>query len=122
MSIRAQVADLLGEDLFEQESHLPVPVTRVSVATAVRNCKPNEVVAARLGTRNLAVVALPGGKYFAVDDRCPHDGGLLSNGYVENGLLVCSRHGWEFSVENGKCQHRENCAIRTASLPALAES
>ena len=38
----------------------------------------------------------------AAPDRCPHREGVLSNGTVENGCLVCPYHGWTFASE-GKC-------------------
>lgn len=35
----------------------------------------------------------------AAPDRCPHREGVLSNGTVENGCLVCPYHGWTFASE-----------------------
>ncbi len=119
MSIRAQLADLLGEDPYEAP---PPRVARVSLATAVRTCQDGDVIAAKMGNKELAVVSLPDGRVFALEDRCPHDGGRLSDGFVENGTLVCARHGWEFSVETGECKNRAQCpAIHSASLPALPQ-
>ena len=36
-------------------------------------------------------------------DMCPHAFWPLSEGLVSNGILECPGHGWEFSVESGKC-------------------
>jgi 3-phenylpropionate/trans-cinnamate dioxygenase ferredoxin subunit len=41
------------------------------------------------------------GDFYAVQDVCTHDGGILSNGWLENGALVCPRHGARFSVKTG---------------------
>lgn len=51
------------------------------------------------------VIALArhGGKYCALDNRCPHAGGPLSEGSIENGLLVCPWHGREYDLDNGQC-------------------
>lgn len=39
----------------------------------------------------------------AYEDVCPHAGWPLSNGEVNCGVLECPGHGWEFSVETGRC-------------------
>lgn len=36
------------------------------------------------------------GKYTALDNKCPHQGGPLGEGSIENGLLRCPWHGWDF--------------------------
>ena len=42
------------------------------------------------------------GKYAALDNRCPHQGGPLGEGSIENGLLRCPWHGWDFHPCTGK--------------------
>ena len=42
------------------------------------------------------------GKYTVLDHNCPHQGGPLGEGTVENGYLRCPWHGWQFSIETGK--------------------
>lgn len=41
------------------------------------------------------------GEYFCVDDVCTHDGGPLGDGELEEGCLVCPRHGAKFDVRTG---------------------
>lgn len=53
------------------------------------------IVAARRGAEPVAVARLDSGKLVIVADRCPHDGGRISDGFVEGERLVCSRHGWQ---------------------------
>ncbi|MFT7453085.1 MAG: pyruvate oxidase, partial [Patescibacteria group bacterium] len=36
------------------------------------------------------------GKYAALDNKCPHQGGPLGEGSIENGMLRCPWHGWDF--------------------------
>ena len=43
-----------------------------------------------------------GGLYYALDNRCPHMGGLLSGGDLEGVTLTCPRHGAKFDVRTGK--------------------
>ena len=42
------------------------------------------------------------GKISALDNRCPHQGGPLGEGSIENGMLRCPWHGWDFHPCSGK--------------------
>lgn len=39
---------------------------------------------------------------FAVQNSCPHAGGILSGGWCKNGHLVCPIHRWEYNLHNGR--------------------
>ena len=41
------------------------------------------------------------GKYAALDNHCPHQGGPLGEGSIEKGLLRCPWHGWEYCPHTG---------------------
>ncbi|MDP3843740.1 MAG: non-heme iron oxygenase ferredoxin subunit [Oxalobacteraceae bacterium] len=42
------------------------------------------------------------GAYYAIEDVCTHDGGILTGGTLEGEEIVCPRHGARFSVKTGK--------------------
>ena len=42
-----------------------------------------------------------GGRYFALDDRCPHRGAPLSEGEIEGAAVVCPWHGASFDLATG---------------------
>jgi thiamine pyrophosphate-dependent acetolactate synthase large subunit-like protein/nitrite reductase/ring-hydroxylating ferredoxin subunit len=42
------------------------------------------------------------GRVGALDNRCPHQGGPLGEGSIENGLLRCPWHGWDYDPLTGK--------------------
>ena len=44
-----------------------------------------------------------GGNFFAIDNTCPHRGGPLAEGYVENFEVICPWHAWTFDVKTGAC-------------------
>jgi nitrite reductase/ring-hydroxylating ferredoxin subunit len=96
----ALVADLLGHDPDVCRW------VRPTVEDAVRAAQPGQVVAARDGGALVAVAVLADGRAYAVEDRCPHDGGWLSDGFVEGDRLVCARHGWEVDPCTGRCDAR----------------
>jgi len=55
-----------------------------------------------VGDRSVAVF-LAGGKYYALDDRCPHMGDSLGLGEVHGETIVCPQHLWVFNLADGSC-------------------
>lgn len=41
------------------------------------------------------------GEFYAIEDVCTHDGGVLTGGSVEGEEIVCPRHGARFSIKTG---------------------
>ena len=41
------------------------------------------------------------GQYGALDNHCPHQGGPLGEGSIENGMLRCPWHGWDYCPLSG---------------------
>ncbi|UXA05404.1 Rieske 2Fe-2S domain-containing protein [Mycobacterium sp. SMC-2] len=58
--------------------------------------------AARLLGRNLVLWRSPSAAVVAAPDLCTHSKGDLTKGEVNEGLLVCPKHGWTFGDE-GRC-------------------
>ena len=51
--------------------------------------------------RSLAVTRC-GGRVGALDNHCPHQGGPLGEGSIENGLLRCPWHGYDYDPTTGR--------------------
>jgi NAD(P)H-dependent nitrite reductase small subunit len=45
-----------------------------------------------------------GGRYYAIDDMCPHRGGPLSEGELEGETVVCPWHGAIFDLATGQVE------------------
>lgn len=43
-----------------------------------------------------------GGKFFAINGVCMHEGGPLGEGALNGNLVICPWHAWEYDVTNGK--------------------
>ncbi len=56
-----------------------------------------------------------GDAVFAVDDACPHRGGPLSEGDLEDGAIACPIHGWAFDLRSG--QLRGTSGVRVGTYP-----
>ena len=54
------------------------------------------------GGREIALFRADG-RYYALDDCCPHMGAPLSEGDVREGMVICLRHLWGFRLDDGAC-------------------
>ena len=66
--------------------------------------------------RQIAIFNL-GGRFLAVDDRCPHRGGPLSEGIVSGNSVVCPLHAWKIDLENGAVANPASPVACIASFP-----
>ncbi|MGV6875680.1 nitrite reductase small subunit NirD [Pseudochelatococcus sp. B33] len=55
-------------------------------------------------------------KVYAIEDRCPHRGGPLSQGIVHGAAVTCPLHNWVFSLETGEAQGADEGRVRTVPL------
>ncbi len=62
--------------------------------------RDGESRALSVGRRSIAL-ARSGEDYFAVADICTHDGAELAGGTVQDGEIVCPRHGARFCLRTG---------------------
>jgi nitrite reductase/ring-hydroxylating ferredoxin subunit len=52
------------------------------------------------GGKSIAIFRL-GGAYYAIENTCPHRGGPLSEGEVEDDVVTCPWHGSRFNIKTG---------------------
>lgn len=59
------------------------------------------------------------GRFYAIDDACPHMGASLSAGQLEGCVVACPLHAWRFDVRNGTwC---DNPRVSIDSFPVTLE-
>lgn len=56
------------------------------------------------------------GKYSALDNQCPHQKGPLGEGSIEDGVLRCPWHGWDFHPCTGKAPGFDDGGVPTYQL------
>lgn len=61
----------------------------------------------------IAVFRTADDRVFALDDRCPHKGGPLSEGIVHGTSVTCPLHAWVFDLNTGQAQGADDGAVRT---------
>jgi len=99
----------------------------VDMAEWVAVCRLDEVRAGRGVSREAAGVRVAvfrdGEAVVALAGRCPHAGGPLGLGWVEDGDVVCPLHRWRFRLADGRCTtvrghpvHRFRCEVRDGEV------
>ena len=64
----------------------------------------------------IAMFRTAASEVFALDDRCPHSGGPLSQGIVHGKAVTCPLHNWVISLETGEAQGADQGRVRTIPL------
>ena len=96
------------------------PSQNREVAQFVKAAKTNEVspgncVSVKLDGNFIGIHNVDG-QYYAMDNICPHVGGILHAGGQEDGIVVCPIHQWKFNVKTGQCIWPGKCALATYPL------
>ena len=61
----------------------------------------------------VAVFRTADDRVFALEDRCPHKGGPLSEGIVHGTSVTCPLHNWVFDMNTGEAQGADQGMVRT---------
>ena len=62
------------------------------------------------------------GKLCALQNICPHEGGQLSAGWIEDGSAVCPLHGYKFDLASGACANDTRLKAKVFKLAADGEN
>lgn len=68
----------------------------------------------------IAVFRTAENEVFAVEDRCPHKGGPLSQGIVHGQSVTCPLHNWVICLANGEAQGADKGRVKT--IPVQVEN
>jgi nitrite reductase/ring-hydroxylating ferredoxin subunit len=72
-----------------------------SLEIANQLLKLNEAFYLNCQGKSFCIIRTEEGIY-ALDDRCPHQGASLSNGYCEKNNIVCPWHHYSFDIKSGR--------------------
>lgn len=71
------------------------------------------------GETTIAIFRTAEDKIFALEDKCPHRDGPLSQGIVHDSCVTCPLHNWVISLETGAAQGADEGS--TAHYPVRLE-
>jgi len=67
----------------------------------------------RIGELEIALFKLSDGTFRAVENRCPHKGGKLSEGIVCDHHVFCPLHDWKINLTDGLVQAPDEGCVTT---------
>lgn len=68
----------------------------------------------------IAVFRTASDDVFAMDDRCPHRGGPLSQGIVHGNSVTCPLHNWVIALDTGKALGADEGSVTTVPVKVEA--
>jgi nitrite reductase (NADH) small subunit len=68
------------------------------------------------GSTTIAIFRTADDRIFALEDKCPHRGGPLSQGIVHDGCVTCPLHNWVISLETGTALGADEGSVHTFAL------
>jgi nitrite reductase/ring-hydroxylating ferredoxin subunit len=116
--------DVQGAPVTAPRADAPAPAPVVPVvarevmgapwvrAVALDEIAAGEVTEVVVGTRSIALANVAG-ELFAVDGVCPHAGGPLGDGQLEDCTLVCPWHGWSYDLRTGRSSVDDEVSVAT---------
>ncbi|RCW71884.1 nitrite reductase small subunit NirD [Saliterribacillus persicus] len=63
--------------------------------------------------KEIAVFKLANGDIRAIQNRCPHKGGVLAEGMVSGEHVFCPMHDWKISIVDGQVQAPDEGCVET---------
>lgn len=85
--------------------------TFLKVAT-VQNIHPEEGKMCELPDGKQIAIFKTADGYSVLNNVCPHRGGPIAEGRIENGKVSCPWHGWQFDVCTGVSPVNPNAKLR----------
>ncbi|MNC41314.1 Assimilatory nitrite reductase [NAD(P)H] small subunit [compost metagenome] len=76
----------------------------------------------RVGNTEIALFRLTTGGVLAVENKCPHKGGALSEGMVCGSRVHCPLHDWRIDLHSGNVQSPDTGHVTTYEVEIDPES
>jgi nitrite reductase/ring-hydroxylating ferredoxin subunit len=80
--------------------------------SALSELPPGAMKLLALAGIGLAVFNIDG-RFYAIRNRCPHEGGPVATGPLKGTLITCPRHGWRFDLTTGQSTNRGAFSVKT---------
>jgi nitrite reductase/ring-hydroxylating ferredoxin subunit len=94
-------------------------VNRVRVAR-VSEVAEGQGIVVEVGGKRIALFCYQG-DFFALDETCPHRGGPLHEGLIQDGVVACPWHLWLFDLKTGVSPVNPLSRVSTYSLTIQGE-
>ena len=95
-----------------------MPTSPIRIAS-VDEIPPGEGRVFTVGARTLAVFNVEG-RFYALDNACPHRAGPLGEGELDGAVVRCPWHAWRWDVTTGA--NANNPALKVACFAVTVEA
>jgi nitrite reductase (NADH) small subunit len=79
----------------------------------VREIAKNLGKTVTIGSYEIALFHLANGEFRAIENRCPHKGGVLVEGMVSGEHVFCPMHDWKINLADGKVQKPDHGCVKS---------
>jgi len=69
-----------------------------------------------MGETTVAFFRTMDDEVFALEDKCPHKNGPLSQGIVHDGCVTCPLHNWVISLKTGEAQGADEGQVKAFNV------
>jgi nitrite reductase (NADH) small subunit len=87
----------------------------------VADLGPGAVRIVEVGDGRAIAVFNVEGTYYAIDNRCPHQGGSLGKGPVEGTVVTCPLHRFQIDLRDGICPWNRVLRVKTYRVVVEAD-
>ena len=94
------------------------PASRLVPVGTPAEIPPGTAKVIRLEGQTIAVFNV-GGTFFAIDDRCPHQGSSLGRGKLDGVVVTCPSHSFRVDLSTGR--NPRFPALRIRTFPTVVE-
>ncbi|MCP3739582.1 nitrite reductase small subunit NirD [Rossellomorea sp. BNER] len=70
----------------------------------------------RIGSLEIALFHLANGEVRAIENRCPHKGGVLAEGMISGEHVFCPMHDWKINIFDGNVQSPDRGCVKTFEI------
>ncbi len=77
--------------------------------------KNNGRIIIEINDKSVAVIYAEG-KAHAFENHCPHKGGPVGEGDIEDCIITCPLHGWQFDVRTGEGTSMPNSKLKILAV------
>lgn len=64
----------------------------------------------------IGIIKREDGSFYAIEVGCKHQGADITLGKIENDIVTCPRHGWQYNLETGECLNHDSPRLRKFEL------
>jgi nitrite reductase (NADH) small subunit len=79
---------------------------------------PGTAIEKRILARRIAVFNV-GGTLYGIESECKHMKATLVKGGVQNNILTCNWHGWQYNLITGECLTRPGMKLKRYDIEVV---